>query len=117
MVRGEALRSAKKVGGTIGISSQRLRSFASWAAHVAFRVINDVGQTSRCTGALLGKSTILTAAHCVYRHDRPGHERHDVMWAMPGADYPALYEGGNQYPYGAWNWLNCATERYQPGAL
>jgi V8-like Glu-specific endopeptidase len=111
---GEVLGEVEQ-GAIIGADNrvvERNTTTLPWAAHVAFRVINDIGQTSRCTGALIGKSTILTAAHCVYRHDRPGHERHNVMWAMPGADYPALYEGGNPYPYGAWNWLNCAVERY-----
>jgi len=85
-----------------------------WAAQVAFRSVNDINQTSRCSGALIGKNTILTAAHCFYKGDRVGHEQHQLWKAMPGADYADNDNTVpvNVYPYGLWDFHSCAVEHY-----
>lgn len=72
------------------------------SAIVAFRTKNDIGQTSRCTGVLIGMNTILTAAHCVYKQERIGHEHHDLFQMAPGADLEDDWEDQDPFPFGEW---------------
>jgi hypothetical protein len=86
-----------------------------WAAIVAFRVRNAIGQTSRCSGALIGKNTILTAAHCFSIRSRVPHAFHHLWYLYPGADYLDDWDDQDPFPYGEWQFgSGCAVEHLPP---
>jgi glutamyl endopeptidase len=53
---------------------------------------------STCSGTVIGRFTVLTAAHCVYVHDKGGWVK-NIMFA-PGMTDP------EQTPYGVYEWNN-----------
>ncbi|HMI82651.1 MAG TPA: trypsin-like serine protease [Polyangiaceae bacterium] len=77
-----------------------------WSGHVALRFQNENGRTGRCSGALLGVNTILTAAHCIWRRDRPGEEFHQPLWLATGYDSADVDEPTH---FGPWSVYDCAA--------
>eukprot|EP00953_Heterococcus_sp_UTEX-ZZ885_P011794 6815-Heterococcus_DN1.PRE.4 len=66
---------------------------------------------SRCSGALVSKSSILTARHCV--QDTETGEYYDLLDFSPGRYY-SVEAGGYINPYGTYEWAYRSSFVYKP---
>lgn len=59
---------------------------------------NSKGEWSICSGTMIGKSAVITAAHCLYSHEDGG-------WLSDYEFYPGL-NGQNDAPYGGFGFVD-----------